>query len=443
MPVPFVTTCSTTGVYTIPATTVTVTQETTVCGATSTPISSSGTYTVGGVTTIVETSTTVVCPYATTTSSGGVVTSTILTTTYVCPSAGTYTIAPLTTTVSKATIWVYPTPATWPAGTYTQSEVVTTVTETDYVFYCPFATSSQVRVAAPATTTPAAAPATPTSKTSTAAAASATSKSSGSSGNQWGMTYTPYTDSGDCQDASTVASNIAEIAKRGFGAVRLYSTDCSTLPNVGSAAAANGLKLIVGVFISNTGISGAQDQVTQIASWAQWDLVELIVLGNEAILNGYCTASELAAFINSAKAALKAAGYTGPFTTAEPLNIWQESTAELCEVVDKVGANIHPFFNSGTIAADAGLFVASQLQIVDSLCEGKTGINLETGWPAGGQCDGLACPGPVEQAVAVAAIVLEAGARSVILSFSDDLWQAPGAFECEQTWGAIELFDIV
>jgi exo-beta-1,3-glucanase (GH17 family) len=431
-----VTTCSTTGVYTIPATTVTITQETTVCGATSTPISSSGTYTVGGVTTIVETATTVVCPYATTTSSGGVVTSTILTTTYVCPSAGTYTIAPLTTTVSKSTIWVYPTPASWPAGTYTQSEVVTTVTETDYVFYCPFATSP-VRVAAPTTAAPVAPPA---SKTSTAAAAGATI---GSSGNQWGMTYTPYDNNGDCQDASTVASNMKEIAQKGFKVVRVYSTDCSTLQNVGSAAAANGLKMIIGVFISDTGISGAQDQVTQIVSWAQWDLVELIVVGNEAVLNGYATSSALAAFITSSRSAFKAAGYTGQVTTTEPLNIWQANTAELCGVVDIVGCNIHPFFNADTIAAEAGTFVASQLQIVDGLCEGKTGINLETGWPAGGDCDGLACPGVVEQSVAVAAITLEAGGRSVILSFTDDLWQAPGAFNCERTWGAIRLFDLI
>lgn len=440
-PTPYTTTASTTGVYTIPATTITVTEETTVCDATSTPISTSGTYTVGGVTTVVLTSTTVVCPYATTTTSAGVVTSTILTTTYVCPSAGTYTIAPLTTTVSSSTIWVYPIPATYPAGTYTQPEVVTTITETDYTFVCPFATPAPVVAS---TTAPAPVAATTSAAASYSPVATPSNSGSlGTSGKQWAITYTPYDTTGACKDAGSVASDIAEIARRGFTAVRVYSTDCSALQDIGTSAAANAIKLILGVYISNTGIAGAQDQVTEIAAWAHWSLVDLIVVGNEGISNGYVSGSELAGFISSSKAAFQAAGYTGPVTTTEPLGTWQANTGALCEAVDVVGCNIHPFFNSATTAVQAGSFVASQLKIVDDLCPGKSGINLETGWPSGGICNGLACPGPVEQTIAVAAIAAEAGGRSVILSFANDEWKAPGQYDCEQTWGAINLFNLL
>jgi exo-beta-1,3-glucanase (GH17 family) len=333
-----------------------------------------------------------------------------MTTTYVCPAAGTYTIAPLTTTVESATVWVYPTPASYPAGTYTQSEVVTTVTVTDYVFTCPFATSTPTPVLA-----------------------------------SWAMTFTPYTDSGNCMSASQVASDIAQIAAKGFKSVRVYSTDCSSLQNIGSAAAANGLKLIVGVFITNTGTSGAQEQVDQITQWAtsgksNWDLVEMIVVGNEAILDNYVTAGQLAAFIQSSRSAFRSAGYSGPVTTTEPLDIWQSNSATLCPAVDIVGCNIHPFFNPAVLPASAGAFVASQLDIVDTLCPGKTGVNLETGWPHGGQCNGLACPGDSQQAEAVKSIMSAAGGRSAILSYSDDLWEAPGPFDCEQSWGSIQLF---
>lgn len=459
------TTCSTTGVYTIPATTLTITEETTVCAATSTAIPSSGTYTVGGVTTVVETATTVVCPYATTTTSAGEVTSTILTTTYVCPSAGTYTIAPLTTTYTESTVWVYPTPASYPAGTYTQPEVVTTVTETGFVFFCPFSTptpspapvlSTSPAPAPPAISSPAiSSPAAPSpvasspSASSPAPVATSSPASSGSNngqlgtaGPQWAITYTPYANNGNCKSASDVDSDIADIASKGFTSVRVYSTDCSSLENIGAACKAHGLKMILGVFISDTGCSGAEEQVSQIISWAQWPLVELIVIGNEAVLSGYATASELAGFISSSASKFQAAGYNGPYTTTEPLNIWQENTETLCAVVDVVGCNIHPFFNPAIDAEHAGSFVASQLKLVDALCPGKYGINLETGWPSGGICNGIACPGASEQATAIKGITAAAGGKSVMFSYSNDEWKAPGQFDCEQSWGAIQLFTL-
>ena len=359
--------------------------------------------------------------------SGGVITSTILTTTYVCPEAGTYTIAPITTTVVSSTILVYPTAASYAPGTYHQPEVVTTVTETDYVVFCPY-TSME---AAPAGTS-AAAP---------VASSSAPGPTIGSSGNLWAITYTPYTSTGACKAASDVAADMVIIKAAGFSTVRIYATDCNGLQNVGAGCQAVGLKMILGVFIESSGISAAQEQVTDIIAWGQWDLVELIVIGNEAIFNGYCTPSELASFISSSKSAFSAAGYSGPCTTTEPLNVLQEYTEIICEVVDVVGCNIHAFFNGDVDASQAGAFVAGQLQIVDGLCAGLTGINLETGWPsAGNSCNGVACPTPENQAIAIAAIVAAAGGQSAILSYENDLWKDPGAFGCEQSWGCINLF---
>ena len=435
VPTPLATTCPTPGVYTIPATTITLTESTTVCAATSTTIPS-GTWTAGGVTTTVTAATTVTCPYASVSTSGTVVTSIIETTTYVCPSAGTYTIAPLTTVCSTETVWVYPTAASYAPGTYTQEALTTTVTETDYVVFCPYTSQTPAPVVpapAPATTTAAASPSSP-------ASTSTSTGSLGNSGNQWGITYSPYDNSGACKSAGDVATDIASIKAAGFSSVRVYSTDCSGLANIGSACATQGLKMILGIFISDTGCSGAQQQVEEIVAWGQWSLVELIVIGNEAVFSGYASGSELASFISSCKSSFSGAGYTGPCTTTEPLNVWQENVGVLCEAVDVVGCNIHPFFNSDVSADQAGSFAASQLSIVDGLCSGKTGYNLETGWPSAGDCNGVACPGPSEQATAVKGIQESVGGKSVMFSFTDDYWKLPGAFNCEQSWGLISLF---
>jgi exo-beta-1,3-glucanase (GH17 family) len=282
---------------------------------------------------------------------------------------------------------------------------------------------------------------------SSASATASSSSSSGASGitangDSWGLTYSPYTNSGGCKDASTVATDIAGIASKGFSSVRIYSTDCSSLENIGTAARDNGLKLILGVWISSTGISGASGQVSDIEAWAQWDLVELVVIGNEAVFNGYCTASELASFISSSAATFKSSGYTGLVTLTEPLSVWQDtsSASAFCDVVDVVGANLYAFFNSDTTADQAGSFIQSEIDILNSVCSGKAVYVLESGWPHAGNCNGLACPSPENQATALQGIHSAVGAQVVFLSYEDEMWKEPGPYDVEQYWGCADVF---
>ncbi|BAE55626.1 putative cell wall glucanase [Aspergillus flavus] len=445
LPTPGVTSFSSTGIYTIPATTVTVRDTTTVCGATTTELPS-GTHTFGGVTTVVSTATTVTCPVATVEPSGSTVTSKIYTTTYVCPSAGTYTIAPTTTYVPTSTVVVYPTPATITPGTYTQDEQTVTVTRTDFTYVCPFTGNDQPTSAPVASTsavpvTTTAAPSTTSAVASSSASASSTATAvpTGVSGQQMGMTYSPYTNEGGCQSKDQVLKDVALIKQKGFTHVRVYSTDCNGLEYIGEAARENGLKMIIGVFISSTGISGAQEQVTAITKWAQWDLVTLVVVGNEAIQNGYTDASSLAGFISSCKSSFQASGYSGQVTTTEPINVWQQSGSALCGAVDILGANLHPFFNADVTPDQAGSFVRAQIKDLEAVCN-KDVINLETGWPSAGNANGKAVPGTAQQAAAIKALVEEVGSQSVFFSYSNDLWKDAGEFDVERYWGCIDQF---
>ncbi|KAJ5875269.1 uncharacterized protein N7473_012616 [Penicillium subrubescens] len=447
LPTPGVTSFSSTGTYTIPATTLTVTDTTTVCGATTTEVPS-GTHTIGGVTTVVETETVITCPYATVKPTGTTVTSVIETTTYTCPAAGTYTVVPGTvTTVPTSTVIVYPTPQTITPGTYTQTETVVTVTRTDYTYVCPYATSGLASNTAPAvaaTTTAVPAPvATSSSSSSSAAAATSSTASSGSGvtgAGQYGMTFSPYTSSGACMSQSEVLSNLQVIKNKGFNLVRVYSTDCNGLENIGSACKQLGMNIIMGVYIDSTGISGAQEQVDAIAKWAQWDMVELIVVGNEAVSSGYCSASQLAGFISSCKSTFQAAGYTGHITTTEPINVWEQYGAStLCSPVDIVGANIHPFFNSAVTAEKAGEFALEELKVLEGICN-KDVVNLETGWPNAGDANGAAIPGVAEQETAIKSIVAALGSKSIFFSYANDDWKNPGAYNVEQHWGCASVF---
>ncbi|KAF2970555.1 hypothetical protein GQX73_g3013 [Xylaria multiplex] len=487
VPTPIPQTCPTTGVYTFTATTITLTDATTVPVPYTTSVPA-GTHTLGGVTTVVTTATTVVCPYATVSTSEGVTTSVIESTTYVCPSAGTYTIAPTTTTVTEGTTVTIPSVTSYPAGTYTQPEVVTTIYETSTVVYCPFeiptpSTSEAVpttyvaeNTPAPEptypvetptyvpepTTTPALEPTYPTTtvepvpepsttstkKTPTPTNSPGKTPGKGVPGKPWAVTYTPYetSASGGCKSQSQVNSDIAAIAAAGVTTIRVYSTDCSTLEFVGGACASHGIKMILGIFVDQPGCSAGNPSVTEqisaIKAWGKWDLVSLITVGNEAVLHGYCTPSELAGLISTTKQQLS---YTGPYSTAETVNIWQqeEFAGLVCPVVDFVGANAHAFFNTETTADQAGQFVKGQLDIIDNICSGKEGRIMETGWPSAGQALGQAVPGFSQQASAIKSIVKEVGDKAVIFSLTSDAWKDGNTqCQCEQHWGCASVLGI-
>ncbi|KAL6920086.1 hypothetical protein ACHAPO_001047 [Fusarium lateritium] len=498
--------CPTPGTYTFPATTMTVTESTTVCVGETTKVPA-GTHTMGGVTTIVETATTVTCPYAKETEHDGVVTSVIETTTYVCPSAGTYTIAPITKTCEEETVIVYPVPTSYVPGTYTAPEQVVTVTETDFVYVCPYSqsgvpattqvpeapkpqppketkpvyeapkpqpeTTKEEKPTAPVYDLPSIVPEVPKPKKPVYSAPETptytepavekpseapkpkpkpeTPKKPSNPGNlkggndHYGITYTPYESStGKCKSGDQVDKDIAALKDAGFQIIRSYSTDCDTLETVAPACKKYGVEMIVGVFVKASGCSyetpEIKEQVDALAKWAQWDQVKLFTVGNEAIMNNFCSPDELAELISVVKE--KCSGYNGPYTIAETLNIWQREDVKgaICGVVDVTGANIHPYFNSEVTPQSAGEFVQGQLDLLSEICKGNDVINLECGWPSAGECNGSACPGKKEQAEAIKSIRKTCGDKTVFFSYEDDLWKEPGDCNCERSWGCKSSF---
>lgn len=227
-----------------------------------------------------------------------------------------------------------------------------------------------------------------------------------------------------------MAIDIALIAAKGFTSIRLYSTDCSGLNHVGAAVKSHGLKLVLGIYVSDSGIAEAETQIDDIITWTDgdWAHVEMIVVGNEALFNEYCTPPALVDFIKRAKSAFSRAGYSGPITTTEPISILKEHAADLCPILDVVAANIHPFFNSDVTADSAGDFVAKELQNLQAICPGLVSYNLETGWPSAGNPNGAAVPGIKEQQAAILSIEKAAASNSVFFSFVDDGWKEGGEF---------------
>ena len=283
--------------------------------------------------------------------------------------------------------------------------------------------------------------------------------------NQWAIVYFPYNDDSTCKTLLSVRSDIAAIARKGFSSVRLHANDCNALYKVGAAAALHDMKMIIGVHVDDIGgLEEADTQIKDIIAWAtspkhpnsrttdptnptaqsddKWHMVEMVVIGEEVILNEYLAPTALASLIIRSRTHLRLAGYTGPVTTIESIPTLEGYADLLCPVLDLPASNIHPFFHSDVSAENAGAYVRDSLEVLEGICPGMEGkaVNLETGWPSRGDRNGNAVPGRVEQMVAVEGVMRLAGRRSVVLGWGDDGWKDDGGWGVERAWGCEGLF---
>lgn len=268
----------------------------------------------------------------------------------------------------------------------------------------------------------------------------------------WAIAYSPVGANGHCKPSAQIQSDIQSIAAKGFTTIRIYSTECSFLPTILPLTQSLSLRLILGIYIHGTDSESVNDfanQITEAISAVSsntakpanpWQAISLIVIANESLNHGILSIDSLVTYINSARKQLNGAGYPGPITTADTINQWQTHGPSLCPVTDFAAANIHPFFDPHTNSSEAGAFVTDSLTFLGGLCPNKEAVNLETGWPHAGECDGEACPGPEEQQVAVSKIREAAGERSVFFSFQDEVWREAGEFGVERNWGLGHLF---
>lgn len=230
---------------------------------------------------------------------------------------------------------------------------------------------------------------------------------------------------------------------KGISKLRIYSTDCNTLTAILPIASSLGMKVNQGFWISSEGVDSIDQNVSDLIDWTKtngWDLFEFITIGNEAVLAGYCTVSELISKISSVKSQLNDAGYSGQVTTSEPPATFIASP-ELCtdSEIDFVGINSYSYFNANKYADEAGEYVMEQKAQIELLCS-KSAFVTETGYPHKGDTNGNNVPSTENQYIAIKAIIDLTGGDVTILTTFDDFWKLPGEYGVEQYFGTIQLF---
>ena len=349
----------------------------------------------------------------------------------------TSSVAPITTTAPTKVVAL--TVSTQGKTTTTMIAVLTNVVNNEHIEGSTPATTNQ---AAYSTSTPTDEQTT-TSTSNTADATSTYNSNSLLSKIPVTLVYSPYNNDGSCKSATDVYSDLSIIKSRGVNKIRVYGTDCNSFQTVLPVCAQFGMKVNQGLWISSAGVDSIDDATTQLINYGQtndWDVFDFITVGNEAIISGYCSVSDLIGKISSVKSQLQAAGYSGQITTSEP-PVSYENHPELCtqSAIDFVGINPHSYFDTYATASTSGSFVQGQIQLIQKSCNTDNVVVTETGYPSAGIQNGGNIPSKANQLIAVQSILDVVGTDVTILTYTNDYWKNPGPYGIEQSFGIIDI----
>ena len=232
-----------------------------------------------------------------------------------------------------------------------------------------------------------------------------------------------------------IAEDLAELAKISQ-CVRTYSVD-NGLDKVPELAAKVGLKVLLGVWIGSNRAKNALLIDTAITLAKDHPgVVTAIVVGNEVLLRGDMTASDLREVIRSVKTRVDI-----PVTYADVWEFWLRYP-EVSAEVDFVTVHMLPYWEDfPPHAEDAAAHVDAIRKRVAVAFPGKEILIGETGWPGRGRMRDGALPSRINQARFSSGILDRAkqeNFRVILFEAHDEPWKRQWEGTVGGYWG---LFD--
>jgi glucan 1,3-beta-glucosidase len=199
--------------------------------------------------------------------------------------------------------------------------------------------------------------------------------------------------------AEQIAQDLAQLAKIS-DCVRTYSIE-NGLDQVPELAAKAGLKVIQGIWLGSNRLKNLAQISTAVRLTKEYPAtITSLVVGNEVLLRGEMTQSDLAATIRSVKAQVAV-----PVTYADVWEFWLRNR-EVYEVVDFVTIHILPYWEDFPIRAKyAAAHVDAIRRRMAVAYPGKEILIGETGWPSKGRMREAALPSRTNQARVVSEIL--------------------------------------
>ena len=219
------------------------------------------------------------------------------------------------------------------------------------------------------------------------------------------VSYAPFRDAQTPLSAATqiapeqIAEDLASLAKIS-NCVRTYSIE-NGLDKVPSLAEKAGLKVIQGIWLGGNRLKNLAQIATVVGLTKEYpSVITAVVVGNEVLLRGEMTTSDLAATIRSVKAQVSL-----PVTYADVWEYWLRNR-EVYEAVDFVTIHILPYWEDFPIRARyAAAHVDAIRKRMSVAFPNKEILIGETGWPSAGRMREGALPSRTNQARVVSEIL--------------------------------------
>ncbi|MFZ0424571.1 MAG: beta-(1-6) glucans synthase [Xanthobacteraceae bacterium] len=212
------------------------------------------------------------------------------------------------------------------------------------------------------------------------------------------VSYAPFRGQQDplVESTTVTAAQIEEdltILSRYTDCIRTYSVDHG-LDQIPAIAQRHGLKMMLGIWLSNDPVKNSQQITTGIALANQFpDVVRSVVVGNETLLRGELSSTDLAARIREVKTQVSV-----PVTYADVWEFWLRYS-DLRYAVDFVTIHILPYWEDFPLpAAVAAAHVDSIRHRIAAAIPDKEIMIGEVGWPSAGRMREGARPSPSNQA---------------------------------------------
>jgi exo-beta-1,3-glucanase (GH17 family) len=218
--------------------------------------------------------------------------------------------------------------------------------------------------------------------------------------------------------------------------VRTYSTDYG-LDRVAEIAARHGMKAIQGVWLGYDAVRNRREIAAATALAKRFpDVVRAIVAGNEVLLRGEMSPSDLADTIRKLKAQV-----TVPVTYADVWEFWLRYR-EVYDAVDFVTIHILPYWEDFPVSAgQAAVHLQEITHKVAAAFPGKEVVIGEVGWPSGGRMREGALPSPINQARVVAEVLAVAQREHLrvnIIEAFDQPWKRGSEGTVGGHWGLLD-----
>jgi glucan 1,3-beta-glucosidase len=212
------------------------------------------------------------------------------------------------------------------------------------------------------------------------------------------VSYAPFRGEQDPLIESTMvsAAQIDEdlaLLSRYTDCIRTYSI-ANGLDQIPEIARRHGLKMLLGIWLANTPEKNQHQIQVGVALAKQYpDVVRGLVVGNEVLLRGEMSATDLSSLIREVKAQVAV-----PVTYADVWEFWLRN-ADMRSAVDFVTIHILPYWEDFPLPAEiaAAHVDAIRRQVADALPDKEIMVG-EVGWPSAGRMREGARPSPSNQA---------------------------------------------